>query len=63
MQTARVLQYVNPVAQAIERPFSIKYGVGGVACSLSFETEAQREEKAAELVANGAAVVFKPAQV
>ncbi|CAE6713709.1 hypothetical protein [Paraburkholderia haematera] len=63
MQIARVLQYVKPVAQPVERPFSIKYRIGGVACSLSFETEAQREEKAAELVANGAAVVFKPAQI
>lgn len=63
MQTATLLEFVRPVEAAVERPFAIKYRIGGVACELSFETEDARKEKAAELVNSGVSVVFKPAAV
>ena len=63
MPQAQFLQFARPVARAVIRPYAIKYRIGGVACSLSFTTEAERADKAAELVHSGVAITFVPTVV
>jgi len=62
MQRFTVLQFVRPTDAPVASPHALKYCVAGVACELAFQTDGDRTEKAAELVAIGTAVVFKPAQ-
>jgi hypothetical protein len=60
MQT-NVIQMIRPVPEVGARPFLLKFHTEGVSCELAFASAEARQERAAELVANGTAVVFKQA--